>query len=330
MSRKHFLKMKAQKDLAQRMKKSINDLDFPYGRVSLKKTESQKEAKFNTKNEKSVNPSTMVQETSALLTPCKMHESQGLGTLNLSTYQSSKSTLLLPTSERKKTDEFLKEPAKPTRKKNVVRVRKLFEAAKKNRFIFVTSSGQIYDKNDVNERDSQGNVPLYYTARYGNLEFCEFLIGYGAKVNEVCSNGDTPVHMACQSNNFDVIILMISNKGSMNAVNKDGLTPLAFLNEGNLARLNLMDGIASISEKHHKTANFNNDSKFHQKYIKKEVANEYLIHSFQPTFHHINDKDYTENKVSSFQYEKEAKEDNNSNEFMGKLNKIIIRKEEKQ
>lgn len=327
MSRKHFLMMKAQKELAQRAKKSINDLDFPYGRVSLKKTESQKESKVKITNEKNMNPSTIIHETSALLTPHKMHESQGLGTLNLSTYQSSKSTLFLPTSERKKTEEFVKEPQKPARKKNVVRVRKLFEAAKKNRFIFVTSTGQIYDKNDVNERDSQGNVPLYYTARYGNLEFCEFLIDYGAKVNEICSNGDTPVHMASQSNNFDVIILMISNKGSMNVINKDGLTPLAFLNESNLARLNLMDGIVSTSEKNHKNTQFNNDSKFQQKYIKKEAPNEYLIHSFQPTVHHINDKEYCEERISSFQYEKEK---NKTNEFNEKLNKIVIRNEGKQ
>ena len=230
----------------------------------------------------------------------KTLENIGFGTLNLSTFQSSKSTVMMATSERKKTDDFFKEgSALLAKKKNAIRVNKLFEAAKKNRNVFIEASGHIFDKMDVNERDSQGNVPLYYTAKFGNIFFSEFLINTGARVNEICSNDDTPMHMACQSNNFEVIMLMITCKGSMNAVNKDGLTPLAFLNESNLKRLDMIEGIASVQRNEgQKKASLNNDARLHHDKKKKEAANELLIHSFEPTIHHPNDNELVNNKGS--------------------------------
>jgi hypothetical protein len=73
---------------------------------------------------------------------------------------------------------------------------RLFTAAKSNNITIILSAGFHYYENDVNVKDSHDNTPLYYAAKNGNKEICEFLLAHNAKVNIRCQNGNTPLHMA--------------------------------------------------------------------------------------------------------------------------------------
>ena len=177
----------------------------------------------------------------------------------------------------------------PKTRKNAVRVEKLFEAVKKNRFGSMAASGQIYDRNDVNEKDDKGNSPLYYAGKNGSLEFCKFLINLGASVNEPCSHGDTPMHMACASNNLDVIMLFIEHKASFNSINNGGLTPLANLSENNLRKLDLTEGIVSLNKKANNSPK--NDNLLVKGKKNREMGEVFLMHSFGKMVHHTKDSE---------------------------------------
>lgn len=90
----------------------------------------------------------------------------------------------------------------------LLKQRKLFTAAKTNNFKQIQSSGYNYYEADVNSKDDQGNTPLFYAARHGNKDICEFLVTHKARVNEPCTNGDTPLHMGFASGNVMVYIEM--------------------------------------------------------------------------------------------------------------------------
>ncbi len=60
-------------------------------------------------------------------------------------------------------------------------------------------SGFNYFSSDINAKDDLNNTPLYYAAKNGNKEICEFLLKHGALVNTPCSDGNTPLHAAFSS-----------------------------------------------------------------------------------------------------------------------------------
>jgi len=82
----------------------------------------------------------------------------------------------------------------------LLKQRKLFTAAKSGTIHNIEGSGFNYFESDVNVKDDHGNTPLFYAARRGNKEICDFLLAHKARVNEPCSNGNTPLHMAFASN----------------------------------------------------------------------------------------------------------------------------------
>lgn len=90
----------------------------------------------------------------------------------------------------------------------LLKQRKLFNASKSNNFHMIQISGFNYYPNDVNTKDDHGNTPLYYAARHGNKEICEFLVRHGADVNERCTDGNTPLHMAFASGQIMVGFLL--------------------------------------------------------------------------------------------------------------------------
>lgn len=94
----------------------------------------------------------------------------------------------------------------------LLKQRKLLTAAKFDNFQLVKSSGFIYFEPDVNAKDDRQNTALYYAAKNGNMEFCQFLVDHGANPNYPCENGNTPLHMAFQSDKEAVInfFLLIS------------------------------------------------------------------------------------------------------------------------
>ena len=58
---------------------------------------------------------------------------------------------------------------------------------------------------DVNIIDVVGNTPLFYAAKYGNKNLCQFLLEKGAKVNTICQEGNTAMHMAFLAGSKEVI-----------------------------------------------------------------------------------------------------------------------------
>jgi ankyrin repeat protein len=89
----------------------------------------------------------------------------------------------------------------------LLKQRKLLSAAKANNLETVIASGYTYFETDVNVRDDRKNTPLYYAAKFGNLEFCRYLTDIGARVNEPCERGNTPLHMAFKSDNDGVNLI---------------------------------------------------------------------------------------------------------------------------
>lgn len=82
----------------------------------------------------------------------------------------------------------------------LLKQRKLFSAAKTGNYNIIKTSGFNYYEADVNIADDKGNTPLFYAARNGNKEICEFLVRHKANVNESCAGGNTPLHLAFASN----------------------------------------------------------------------------------------------------------------------------------
>ncbi len=93
----------------------------------------------------------------------------------------------------------------PMSKGLLLKQKKLFTVIKKDLPNPILSLGFTYTESDVNVKDDQENTPLYYAAKNGNKEVCEFLVNTGARVNERCSNGDTPLHMGFLSNEVMVM-----------------------------------------------------------------------------------------------------------------------------
>lgn len=93
---------------------------------------------------------------------------------------------------------------KPPPKTLLLKHRKLLEAAKTNNIYMARNSGFCYYPNDMNVKDKDNNVALFYTAKHNNYDFCSFLIDLGSKVNEQCQNNNTPFHMAFETNSIEV------------------------------------------------------------------------------------------------------------------------------
>jgi len=122
---------------------------------------------------------------------------------------------------------------------------KLFTAAKTNKYEIILKSGFYYYDADVNIKDNEGNSPLFYAARHGNLDICKFLTDHFARVNEPCSEGNTPLHMAFASGNAMIVIMLITKGGNLNLLNRHGQTPVAFGSESLLILLNLKSALAT-------------------------------------------------------------------------------------
>lgn len=94
---------------------------------------------------------------------------------------------------------------KPPPKNLLLKHRKLLEATKQNNIFMARNSGFAYYPNDMNVKDKNENTPLYYSTKHSNIEFCQYLIEFGARVNERCEGGNTPFHLAFQINSIDVL-----------------------------------------------------------------------------------------------------------------------------
>jgi hypothetical protein len=127
-----------------------------------------------------------------------------LKTMN-SKFSESMKTLKSESSQNFQTQASETQPKKQHKQGLLLKQRKLFTAAKTSSMAAIVGSGFNYFEADVNVKDDYGNSPLFYAARNGNKEICDFLLAHKARVNESCANGNSPLHMAFASNNAMVI-----------------------------------------------------------------------------------------------------------------------------
>ncbi|CAD8155015.1 unnamed protein product [Paramecium pentaurelia] len=146
-----------------------------------------------------------------------------------------------------------------------IKSRKLIQAAKMKSVTIAESAGFIYVKADTEQYDQYGNTPLYYSAKFGDINMTKLLLKAGADVNQKCSNDNTPLHMAFQSGNKQIIIDFLNKGGDLNLINKDNCTPLAFGSLDLLKSLNLQDYIATINPNLQRRTD--NQQLLHQKII---------------------------------------------------------------
>ena len=79
---------------------------------------------------------------------------------------------------------------------------------------------------DVNVRDSIGETPLHYAARWGHKGIAELLIANGADVNAKHDYGYTPLHWTANNGHKEVVELLIAKGADVNAKDNQGRTPL--------------------------------------------------------------------------------------------------------
>ncbi len=100
---------------------------------------------------------------------------------------------------------------------------------------------------DINEKDQQGETPLYIAAWNGNLQAVEILIKAGAEVNIRDIYGDTPLMAAVDQGNVRIVKELIVAGADVTIKNNDGSTPLHYAgssyNGAEIARILINAGV---------------------------------------------------------------------------------------
>ena len=80
---------------------------------------------------------------------------------------------------------------------------------------------------DANARTDDGQTPLHFAARFGNVEVLELLIRRGADVHSRDRWGNTPLHFApsLTRRSFGIPALLVKAGADLNATNSFGRTP---------------------------------------------------------------------------------------------------------
>ncbi|XP_006813508.1 uncharacterized protein LOC102800687 [Saccoglossus kowalevskii] len=87
---------------------------------------------------------------------------------------------------------------------------------------------------EVNERDLDGNTPIYKATDYNHVEVVKCLLDADADTSLPNSDGNTPLYKASWKNHVSIVQVLIKAKANVNSQNKSGDTPLhtASLNFG--------------------------------------------------------------------------------------------------
>ena len=76
---------------------------------------------------------------------------------------------------------------------------------------------ETWGKNECSVHDSRKWTPLHMTARNGELECLEILLGKGADINSRDTNGRTPLHLALESGDKNIIKTLIFHGADVTA-----------------------------------------------------------------------------------------------------------------
>ncbi len=82
----------------------------------------------------------------------------------------------------------------------------------------------LVQRGEVNVRDRQGSVPLFYAAAYGSLDAMRLLVAAGAEVNAANALGATPLLVSMAEP--EKVRFLIDHGADVNARSKMGRTPL--------------------------------------------------------------------------------------------------------
>lgn len=133
--------------------------------------------------------------------------------------------------------------------KEAVYVNKLLVLAADNSFASLKALNPQFTSVQVNARDKKGNTALFYATKFGNEDFVEFLMKFGANPNIKCERDFTPLHYGFKSNNVNLILKLLTSTGhppNLNALNSEYKTALAYSSREVLKKLNLEEGVASV------------------------------------------------------------------------------------
>ena len=79
---------------------------------------------------------------------------------------------------------------------------------------------------DLEEKDEDGNTPLYVATMFNNTRFMKKLIDAGANINSKNNQKKTPLHYAAAYKKIETVRLLVSEGANLEAKDKNGYTPL--------------------------------------------------------------------------------------------------------
>ena len=80
----------------------------------------------------------------------------------------------------------------------------------------------LYKNNaNINPSTKHGCKPIHYSA-YKNIDTCKFFIDLGISVNEKDKDGETPIYYACEENNIETAEFLLNNGAIINIKNNKG------------------------------------------------------------------------------------------------------------
>lgn len=105
-------------------------------------------------------------------------------------------------------------------------------------------------KVDVNERDNNGAVPMYFAAQEGYLAVAQFLYKHGGDPLAKAGDGMCAIHAAAQAGRADVLkfLLPLAGSGSAKLKDNDGATPMHFSSaQGHVSCLEFLLSIPGVT-----------------------------------------------------------------------------------
>ena len=79
---------------------------------------------------------------------------------------------------------------------------------------------------DLEEKDEDGNTPLYVATMFNNTRFMKKLIDAGANINSKNERKKTPLHLAAGHQKIETLRLLVTEGANLEAKDKNGYTPL--------------------------------------------------------------------------------------------------------
>jgi ankyrin repeat protein len=83
-------------------------------------------------------------------------------------------------------------------------------------------------KQYINFKNSDGDTPLYFACRKGEIDVIEYLLANGAKntINNKLNDGNTLLHVFTELNESDIILLLLNYDANPFIKNNDNKLPI--------------------------------------------------------------------------------------------------------